>query len=74
MEAEETTPRDATSSSTGILYLMVGAARRHVLLCQRFSLVIGAPAFAEGCRPYANDMALRVGDDVYYPDIIGRLR
>lgn len=54
----------------GVMYVMSGASARHNLLASALLAELRAAGLAEGCRAYSAAMKVRVGDTVYYPDVM----
>lgn len=54
----------------GEVYAMSGVTTRHNLITLSFVRCLHAPAKARGCKVFAADVKLRVGDRVYYPDVM----
>ncbi len=58
----------------GQVYAMTGASRAHGLILGNVSAMLHAPARANGCQLFINDMKVRLqiaGQDIfYYPDLL----
>ena len=54
----------------GQVFAMVGASARHNRICIRALMALEPMALAKGCQSFMADMKLRVGNSVYYPDIM----
>lgn len=54
----------------GRLLAMAEAGREHNRLLTRLLLRLAPAALKAGCEAYVADMRLRVGEDVFYPDLM----
>jgi Uma2 family endonuclease len=55
----------------GVLYAMAGASRDHNLIAVNLVALLRPAAREKGCRLFASDMKLRVGErTAYYPDLM----
>jgi Uma2 family endonuclease len=54
----------------GAVRMMTGATRGHARLCGRFLVVLEGRLPASAFTVMASDIAVRVGDDIRYPDIV----
>lgn len=55
----------------GVLYAMAGATRNHNLITVNLATLLRPAAREKGCRLFASDMKLRVGErTAYYPDLM----
>ncbi|MBS3967425.1 MAG: Uma2 family endonuclease [Truepera sp.] len=55
----------------GGIYAMAGSSQRHNQLALNLVIQLWPRAQAAGCRVYASDMKVRIGDEaVYYPDVV----
>ncbi len=54
----------------GQMVAMAGAGREHNRLLTRLFLRIAPAALQAGCEAYVADMRLRVGEEVFYPDLM----
>jgi Uma2 family endonuclease len=54
----------------GVAYAMAGGTRVHNQIAGRLYAQLLAPAEADGCRVYINDVLLKAGSDAFYPDVM----
>ena len=54
----------------GNVFAMAGASARHNRICIRAVMALEPMALAKACQSFMADMKLRVGNSVYYPDIM----
>jgi len=55
----------------GVIYALAGASQRHNQLALNLVIQLWPRAQAAGCRVYASDMKVKIGDEaVYYPDVV----
>jgi Uma2 family endonuclease len=69
MEFEKTSPV-RHEYVAGEVFAMTGATTRHNLITLNTVAALRGPAKRRGCRVFAEAVMLRVGDRVYYPDVI----
>jgi Uma2 family endonuclease len=54
----------------GRVYAMSGASERHNVIALNLAVRLHGAAAAAGCRVFISDMKLRIGELVYYPDLL----
>ena len=54
----------------GNVFAMAGASAQHNRICIRTLMALEPMALAKGCQSFMADMKLRIGNSVYYPDIM----
>lgn len=54
----------------GVVYAMTGASTQHNLIEMNLVAMLHAPAKRAGCRLYSEGVKLRLGDDIYCPDLM----
>ncbi|MCU0754935.1 MAG: Uma2 family endonuclease [Xanthomonadales bacterium] len=54
----------------GRVYAMSGASERHNSIALNLAVRLHGAAASQGCRAFISDMKLRIGELVYYPDLL----
>lgn len=54
----------------GEVFALAGASDTHITIALNLALALAPAARKKGCRVYASDMKVRVGERFYYPDVV----
>ena len=54
----------------GEVFALAGASDTHITIALNIALALAPAARKKGCRVYASDMKVRVGERFYYPDVM----